>query len=427
MNAWSTSLAIATRAAAFAAAIALLHGCNGGDDAPPRIESQAPLEWSRIATSVFIEDGTLSPMEESRAYAMAFTAMHDALNAIDRRYAPYLSNIHAPDADPDAAIAAAVYGVLAAVLPKDSRILGDAYELALFNVRSGNARTAGIALGERVAAAIVAARANDGSANAQGPYTPDSAPGTYQVTPPINFAAFVNWGQVKPFTFPDIKAFRPEPPYSVLDATYAADFNEVKALGSINSTVRTAEQSEIAKFWLESTPQSMTRIAGILAEARKLNAWDQARLLALVQLAEADAYISVMDTKYHYKFWRPITAIRVADIDGNPDTAGDPNWTPFDPVTPPIPDYSSGHAVGAGAGEAVLRGVFGSDTVSPFSYSSTSLPGVTRRFTSFARLGDEIAVSRVYVGYHFRLAVEVGREQGANVGAHVVANYLKPV
>ncbi|MEO7254715.1 MAG: vanadium-dependent haloperoxidase, partial [Casimicrobium sp.] len=183
---------------------------------------------------------------------------------------------------------------------------------------------------------------------------------------------------------------------------------------------------EIGRFWLESSPVGWSRIAATLAKSRNLNGWDQARLLALVHIAVADSYFSSFDSKYFYNFWRPMTAVRLADSDGNPDTVGDPTWQTFDPVTPPVPDYPSAHACAGGAAAAVMRGVFASDDIA-FSQTSTSLPGVTRKFAKLSQAATENNLSRIYVGYHFRLATDEGLKMGDQLGKLVVQSRLQPL
>lgn len=416
---WSTAASALVSAVAFTIA-----ACGGSDD---RQDTAAPATWSAIATTAVLQDAAagppgLDPAHESRIYAMSFIAAHDALNAIDRRYQPYLTDVSAADADPDAAVAAAVHDVMKASVTSQAGYLDDQYARALGAIADGPAKAAGIALGQRCAKAMLDARANDGSANAERPYSQPAVPGVYQPTPPIGFAALVGWGEVKPFALTSGSQFRAPPPYLVTSAAYTADYVEMKAIGGTTSTVRTADQSEIAKFWLENTPGSWARIAAKVSADRKWNGWDQARLFAMVEIAEADAYIASVETKYFYNFWRPITAIRAGDSDGNPDTAGDPTWTPFDPVTPPVPDYVSAHSAAAGAGAAVMQALLG-DAAS-FSYTSTSLPTATRSFTSFSQVANEIGASRVYVGYHFRLAVTEGLKQGQSIGSYAAQHTL---
>lgn len=419
--------------------VSLLQACGGNDnnsnDPPPpvakqQLDSVAPQQWNGIAVQAlhnfYSTDpmGGYPPFEESRLFAMAFTAAHDALNAIDPRYKPYLTDTSVPNANPDAAVAAAMHDVLNATIPGQTSYLDGAYAAALAAIPAGDAKTAGIALGQKTAKAIIDARTGDGAGHAQGPYAAPMTPGVYQPTPPVGFAAYVHWGAVKPFAVADVAAYRPPPPFKLTDLAYSQDFIEVKAFGSATSSVRSADQSQAALFWLENTPQSFERISASIAKAKNMNGWDQARMYALVALAEADAYTSVEAAKYVYTFWRPITAIHAADSDGNPDTVADPNWMP-DAGTPPDPDYPSGHSGAAGAGEVVLQNVLGGDAVN-VSYSSSSLPSATRSYTSLSQIASEIAASRIYVGYHFRNSTVQGRKLGQAIGDFVVKNKLQP-
>ena len=420
-------LATSLVSVAFAVSQASCGGSFGGS-AHPSADTNAPAEWSAIAVKSVLDasavvPGGVSPMDESRAYAMAFTAAHDALNAIDRRYKPYLSDLRAPDANADAAVASAVSTVLKAVLPSQTAALDAALATSLARLPEDGAKAAGVALGQQTAQAILAARATDGSANAPGPYTPAQAPGAYQFTPPFDFAAFVHWGAVKPFAIDSGNQFRTAAPFALTDAGYTADFNEVKSLGEANSATRTADQTQIARFWLENTPMSWQRIAMTVSSARRLNGWDQMHLYALLQVAEADAYVASFDSKYFYSFWRPITAIRAAATDGNPDTTADLAWTSLEPA-PPIPDHASGHAAAAGAGAAVLESVFTGPVT--FAHQSTSQPGVSRNFVSFAQAEQEIGASRVYLGIHFRRAVTQGLKQGRQVGGWALQHVMAP-
>lgn len=318
----------------------------------------------------------------------------------------------------------AVSTLLRTVLPSQAAALNSAYEAALARLPEDGAVAAGVLLGQQTAHAILVDRAGDGSAGAQGPYEPAQTPGAYQFTPPFDFAAFLNWGAVKPFAMASGSQFRTAAPFALTDPGYTADFKEVKSLGDANSTVRTADQTQIARFWLENTPMSWQRIATKLAADRRLNGWDQMRLYAVLQVAQADAYVASFDSKYHYAFWRPITAIRAAAGDGNPDTAADAAWTSLEPA-PPIPDHASGHAAAAGAGAAVLDSVFTGSV--RFSHQSVTLQGVTRDFVSIGQAEQEIAASRVYLGFHFRRAVSQGLKQGRQVGHWAVQHVMGPM
>ena len=419
-------------------AVSLIAGCGGDDTITERPDTTSVAKWNQLAIDAVAKfnandsAGGVPPMIESRMYAMAFSAAHDALNAIDARYQPYLTKASMSNAAPDAAVAAAIRDVMVGQLPPLQGDLDAAYSAALAGIADGEKKTNGIALGKQMAAAITASRQSDGSASAQTPYVPGTAPGNYRFTPPFDgppfngLAALPAWGSVKTFVATSGAQFRSPPPYRVTDAAYTKDFNEIKSLGAATGSARTPDQSEIGRFWLESSPLGWNRIAATLAKSRSLNGWDQARLFALVHLAVADGYISSFDSKYFYNFWRPITAVGLADADGNPDTVGDPAWRTFDPVTPPIPDYPSAHATAGGAATAVLRGVFASDDIA-FAQTSTTLPGVTRSLTKLSLAATENNLSRIYVGYHFRLAVDEGFKMGDQLGKLAVQSRLQPL
>jgi hypothetical protein len=233
----------------------------------------------------------------------------------------------------------------------------------------------------------------------------------------------------------DSAQFRPGPPYDVTSKKYTTDFNEIRSLGAKDGSTRTDEQTEIAHFWVESSPLQWNRIARTVAEAAGFNVWENARLFGLLNMALADGYIGSWETKYHYNYWRPITAIQLAGTDGNRDTVADPTWEPLQP-TPPIPDYDSAHAVEGGAAAEVLQRVLKDDQVS-FSTCSLTLPlpeeqcgganEVLRSYASFSQAADENGVSRILVGFHFRKAVEEGIKHGRKIGKQAVEHFLKPV
>jgi hypothetical protein len=238
---------------------------------------------------------------------------------------------------------------------------------------------------------------------------------------------------VTPFVVTSTSQFRAPPPYgaasnaaAVLTQRYTEDFNEVKALGCAGCTARSPVQTEIALFWVENTPTGFNRIAAIAADQRNLDAWDTARLFALLQMGEFDSYASNFDSKYYYNFWRPVSAVALADTDGNPNTSSAANWEVLAFPTPPVPDYPSAHSSGGGTAAAILEALL-PGRGRPISTTSGSLPGVTRTFASFADAAKENALSRVLVGYHFRLATEVGLAQGREVGNYVVHNALLPL
>ena len=258
-------------------------------------------------------------------------------------------------------------------------------------------------------------------------------PGAWRFTPGVPFAFAPDWGRVRPFGLTSADQFAVPGPLALTSSRYARDLNEVKALGGDGLTTasgRSADQTEIALFWLESSPTMWNRVARQLAVSHRLNGWQQAQLLGQLSVALADGYIATFAKKYRELFWRPVTAIQQADRDGNPGTQPDPTWTPLR-TTPPIPDHDSGHAVEGGAGAGVLRAFFGTDRLR-FAVCSDSLPDRAcgssdprlRRFTSVTRAARENAASRVYVGFHFRYATEVGTRHGLAIGTWAATHTL---
>jgi hypothetical protein len=312
---------------------------------------------------------------------------------------------------------------------------------------SGTAGVAdGVTIGHRAAAAILARRANDGvAAGGVGPYHPGSNAGDYQFTFPFNtpgfdffgtggFADASNWGStVTPFVLTSTSQFRPGPPYgaasnaaAVLTRRYTSDFNEVKALGCAGCAARTPTQTEIALFWMENSPTGWNRIARVIAEQEKLDAADAARLFAVLQMGEFDAYTSSLEAKYYYNFWRPVSAVALAASDGNPLTSPAAGWEVLAFPTPPVPDYPSAHSTAGGSAAAIIEALV-PGPIHRFATTSGSLPGVTRTFSSVAAAADENRLSRIYIGYHFRQATKVGVAQGRTVGNYVVEHSLRPL
>lgn len=387
------------------------------------------IKWNETAT---VAGTVTNPIQQSRIFAMTHAAIHDALNAINRRYHPYALDIRVTsEASPEAAVAAAAHAVLVDQLPSQVTALNDAYSASLALIPDGPAKNTGVAVGEAAAAVMLALRIADGAAEAQFTYTPGTNPGDYQITPPNDNPPFVllpGWGEVTPFALEDSSQFRPGPPYDLTSKKYAADFNEVKSLGAKIGSSRTAEQTEIALFWRESSPLGWNRIARIVSAQQGLTLEENARLFALLNLALADGYIGSYETKYYYQFWRPITAIRLADTDGNSDTSPDPTWEPVFP-TPPLPDHDSAHGVEGGAAAAVFKHFFGSDTMSFSTTSTTSDPPnvVVRTFGSFSQAAEENGLSRILIGFHFRKAVTDGIKHGRKIGNWTFNHFLKPV
>jgi hypothetical protein len=358
---------------------------------------------------------------------MVNVAMHDALNNIEKRFNTYaLDGTVKTGADPDAALGQAAHDIIVALLPPQKLYADSLLDLTLNAVPTGANKDEGIAVGKAAATAMLSKRLNDGAVTAQYPITQGTLPGAYRSTPPFEasgMAALPGWGKLKPFALTTPAQFRPAAPYAVNSTPYTNDYNEIKTLGCASCPARTAEQTEIGKFWLENVPYSWNKITRNLITQNNLTGWEAAHLLALVHIAVADANIAVFEAKYFYNFWRPITAVRMAETDGNASTAGDTEWNVLAPPTPPVPDYPSNHAADGGAAAEVLKRYFGKDDIS-FSATSTFLPGVTRNFTSLSQAAAEVSLSRIYVGYHFRNAVVEGESMGRKIGAFVYDNSL---
>ena len=420
---------------------------------PSAARTDAVLRWNenagRAATAACLNpDG--NALAEARMYAMVQVAVHDAVNAIHRRSRPYAYDVQVTvGTSSSAAVAAAARDVLVAVIGGQIQESAECiqrglaaveadYAAALGEIPDHQPKARGIAVGQAAARAILALRAHDG---ADTPlldfgYPQGSAPGEYKFTPGTPFAFAPGWGQVTPFVLRDSAQFRAGPPLPIASSAYAEDFNEVKSLGGDGVTTpsaRTADQTEIALFWVESSPLAWNRIARQIAARADLDLNANARLFGLLNMALADGYIGSWEGKYHYNFWRPVTAIHEADTDGNPDTSGDPGWAPLH-FTYPMPDHDSAHSVEGGAAAEVLKRIFGTDRIR-FSNCSMTLPaGRTctdarpklRTFRSFTEAANENGLSRILVGIHFRRAVEEGIEHGRNIGRRAVERFMRP-
>jgi hypothetical protein len=356
-----------------------------------------------------------------RELAMVHVAMFDAVNSIARRYRPYVIQLAAPKATSQEAAAATAAGtVLIGLRPEAAGEIKTALASYLAAIADGEAKSDGIKVGETVAAKVLQARANDG-ANAADAYRPKTKPGVYVPTP-ITVASV--WPGVTPFALTRSSQFRPQPPILLESKEWAADFNELKAYGGKGSTKRSAEQTETARFWLMVGAPGYHPVARQLVAARQMDVIDSARFMALYAVALADAYIAVFDAKYHYEFWRPITAIRNGDINGNPATELEATWQPID-NTPMHPEYPCAHCIQSGAAVAVIESVFGAADIPEVSVTSSTAPGVTHRWTNLKVFSDEIANARIWAGFHYRFSTRVGTDMGNQIGDYVVKNVMQ--
>jgi hypothetical protein len=368
----------------------------------------------------------------TRTMAMVQAAMYDAVNGIDHFASVYMVSVPAAlsqGASPEAAASEAAFDVLSSLIPQEQSLYSATLAQTLASIPDGAAKTAGLAVGDAVAAGILAARANDGS-SAQVPYVPGTAPGEWRPTPPdFSVAWGPEWGQVTPFGIPSAKPFLPPPPPALGSRAYAAALNLTEQLGAKNSTVRTRRQTQIADFWAYDTagmgppPVLYNQIAQDVA-LQQHNTLDQnARLFALVDVAMGDAGIVTWDAKFTYNLWRPITAIRNADQDGNPATTADPKWTPLgspaDGVranfTPSFPAYGSGHAGFGAALFTVLANFYGTDKMM-FTIGSDEEPGASETFTSFSAAAEQNGISRIYLGIHYIFDKTAGITEGDAIG-----------
>ena len=362
------------------------------------------------------------PAAGQRVVAIVQVAMFDAVNSIERRYRPYLVQLPASaTASKEAAAAAAAGMVLVGLHPQAASELKDAMAAYLATIPNNDAKSDGIKLGEAVAAKILEARTKDGS-EAPDAYRPMTAPGVYIPTP---ITVSSTWPNIKPFAITSQAQFRPQAPVPLKSEQWAADYNEIKALGDRNSTKRSARQTEDARFWLITGSQSTDPIARQLVAAKKMSVIDSARFMALVSVAAADAAIAVMDAKYHYNFWRPITAIRNGDNDDNPATERDATWQPID-NTPMHPEYPCAHCIISTAVAMAMELALETADVPEVVMTSPTAPGVTHRWTNLHAYADEVAYARIWAGFHYRFSVQVGQQMGRKIGQHVVQNVMQP-
>jgi len=387
---------------------------------PPMSGAQANVitDWDTAAIAI----AAPAPAGQ-REMAILHAAMFDAVNSIERRYRPYLVDLAAAKtASAEAAATAAAAGVLSGLHPEAVAQIKSAMASSLAAVPDGTAKTDGLAVGEAVAAKILAARADDG-ANAPDAYRPKTKPGVYVPTAVMIGSA---WPEMKPFVLTSPSQFRPAPPIALESKEWATDYNEIKDLGGKNSSKRSAQQTETARFWLAVGPPAYHQIPRQLVVAKRMSVIESARFMALYTIALTDAYIAVYDAKYAYDFWRPLTAIRNGDLDGNSATDRDATWLPIDP-TPMHPEYPCAHCIESGAAAAVIEALTGSSDIPEVTMTSVTAPGVTHRWTNMAAFTEEVANARIWAGFHYRFSTQVGTDMGRKIGGYVVETVMQPV
>jgi hypothetical protein len=376
-------------------------------------------DWDEKAVAVVTP---MPPYTAQRVMGMVHIAMFDAVNSIERRYQLYLVQLPAdPTTSKEAAAASAAAAVLATI---DSKIAGEmkiAIASYLASIPDGAAKSDGVKLGEAVAARVVEARANDG-ADAPDDYRPRTTPGVYVPTP---ITAASAWPNVKPFAMTTASQFRPDPPISLSSKEWATDYNELKDYGGKASAKRSSQQTETARFWLMVGPPAYHPFVRQLVTAKQMSVGDSARLMALAAVGLNDALIAVFDAKYYYNFWRPITAIRNGDIDGNDVTEREATWQPID-NTPMHPEYPCAHCILSGTISGVIKTALGTEDIPEIAITSTTAPGVTHRFTNMTAFADEVANARIWSGFHYRFSTRVGTDMGLKIGEFVVKNVMQP-
>jgi hypothetical protein len=386
------------------------------------------IQWNRKLLAIVRTPGAQpATIHPTRSFAILHAAIYDAVNAIDQTHQPYavrFSGVSRQASQPAAADAAA-HDVLVALYPRLTSALDAQFQQSLTLVQDGVAKTEGIRIGQAVAQAILALRSNDGASLAPLPYIFGTAPGDYQSTPP-NFPKqpqFTHWPNVTPFALKKANQFRPGQPPALTSDRYGDDLNEVQSLGVAGGTAATPDEALTGRFWNGAIQNYWNEIAQTASLDRHLTIAQNARLFALLNFSFADGVIAFYDAKYTYNRWRPVTAIRAAGTDDNPDTTPDANWLPEVGNTTPDPAYPGAHAVISAAGAAVLVAVLRRDHLD-FTVTSEVLTGVERSFASISAAADEATQSRIFAGVHFRNDLTSGHRLGREVADFVVDHFL---
>jgi hypothetical protein len=381
-------------------------------------KADAVTDWDVRSGTIVAESGLGTP-PAIRVLALAHTAVYEAVNTITGRYPGARHPLRGPqDASVEAAVAAAHRATLMKLMPARQASIDAAYQSAFAALAAGPARDAGVAIGERAAAAVLASRGDD--VLTPEAYRPHTTVGVYV---PTASPAVPHWGRRKPWLMANASHFRPGPPPSLSGDAWARDYEEVRVLGARSSERRSAEQTAIARFWEYSLPPIYHGVVRSVATLPGREITRNARLYAAVTQAMDDAMIGVFDAKYHYNFWRPVTAIRNGDLDGHHATERDASWAPLADV-PMHPEYPSAHSILAAAVGTVLRAEIGAGPTPMLGTASPTAKGAARHWTSIDDFVREVSDARIYEGIHFRTSTEVGVEMGERIGALAVVRYL---
>jgi len=390
--------------------------------AVPVARADVVTDWDIKACDIVVE-AKLGPPPANRVLAIVQTAVYEAANAITRRYPPSGSTLETVGgASVDAAIAAANYATLVKLVPSQQAAIESAYQAALAKIADGPAKTEGIAVGNKAALAVLTLRADDGASRGET-YRPYTTAGVYV---PTVVPAAAQWPQRRPWLMTGPAQVRPGPPPLLTSDIWVRDYNEIKAFGGKSSTRRTAEQTAIAGFWEATMPPIYHGVVRSVALVDGREVTQNARLFAAVTQATDDALIAVFEAKYHYAFWRPLTAIRNGDIDGNDATEPDASWTPFID-TPMHPEYPCAHCIVAAAVGTVLQAEIGGGAMPILTTTSPTAKGVARRWAKTDDFMQEVANARIYDGVHYRNSTEVGTAMGKQIGEMAVTKYLQPL
>lgn len=386
----------------------------------PLARADVIMDWNAKADAIATEKQIL-PAPHSRALSMMHVAMFEAVNAIDRRYAPYKLALSADrSTSREAAAAVAAHDVLLSLYPDLKPELDAALTSSLVPIADGESKIAGIGLGKEAAMQIIALRENDGSA-ALETYRPLTTAGAYV---PTTVPLFSIAGATTPWVMTSGSQYRPGPPPALGSELWTRDVNEIREVGSRTSVIRTPQQTTVGRFWFFVGARTYNPIMRQAATAKGMDLVDCARLYALTSIAGNDAFVAVFDAKYHYNFWRPITAIRNADLTSNAATPRDASWLPLGD-TPMHPEYPCAHCITSAAISTVLQTIVGD--FGEFSVTSPTAPGVTRKWTRLQDYSDEVSNARIWAGFHYRFSTEIGKEMGRKIGALTVATQLRGV